>query len=306
MYLEPWHADIFDFLELRKNHGKEEMRARDLFPALWIPDLFMKRVYENGEHPPMYTCPSLSLSAFSCFVGFVGLRASELGFLYASPELLGLWIVGAAASWTLMCPAECPGLTDCWGSAFEELYERYEREGRGRRSVPAQQLWFSILQAQIETGTPYMLYKDACNRKSNQQNLGIIRSSNLCCEVVQYTSPEEVAVCNLASVALSRFVNVEEQKFEFDRLKQIVKVVTRNLNRVIDRNFYPVPEARRSNLRHRPIGIGVQGLADAFLLLRMPFESQAARTLNKQIFECIYFAACEASAELAAEEGQAL
>ncbi|KAL8439857.1 hypothetical protein Efla_004383 [Eimeria flavescens] len=254
VYLEPWHADIFEFLDLRKNHGKEEMRARDLFPALWIPDLFMQRVYENG-------------------------------------------------SWTLMCPCECPGLTEAWGDAFNELYEKYEKTGRGRKTIPAQKLWFAILQAQIETGTPYMLYKDACNRKSNQQNLGTIHSSNLCCEVIQYTSPEEVAVCNLASVSLSRFVDTEKKTFDFDKLKAIVKVMTRNLNNVIDRNYYPVPEARASNLKHRPIGLGVQGLADAFLLLRYPFDSPEAKELNKNIFECIYFAACEASMELAAEHG---
>ncbi|KAL8427708.1 hypothetical protein ACSSS7_007582 [Eimeria intestinalis] len=254
VYLEPWHSDIFEFLDLRKNHGKEEMRARDLFPALWIPDIFMQRVYENGP-------------------------------------------------WTLMCPCECPGLTEAWGERFNELYEKYEKEGRGRKTIPAQKLWFAILQAQIETGTPYMLYKDACNRKSNQQNLGTIHSSNLCCEVVQYTSPEEVAVCNLASVSLSRFVDPDKKVFDFDKLKRIVKVMTRNLNNVIDRNYYPVPEARNSNLKHRPIGLGVQGLADAFLLLRYPFDSPEAKELNKNIFECIYYAACEASMELAAEHG---
>lgn len=254
VYLEPWHSDIFEFLDIRKNHGKEEMRARDLFPALWIPDIFMNRVCENGP-------------------------------------------------WTLMCPCECPGLTDTWGEQFNKLYEKYEREGRGRKTIPAQELWFAILQSQIETGTPFMLYKDACNRKSNQQNLGTIRSSNLCCEVVQYTSPDEVAVCNLASVSLPRFVDVEKKSFNFEKLKKIVKVMTRNLNKIIDLNYYPVPEANRSNLRHRPIGLGVQGLADVFLLLRYPFESAPARELNKNIFECIYFAACEASTELAAELG---
>ncbi|XP_022587945.2 ribonucleoside-diphosphate reductase large subunit [Cyclospora cayetanensis] len=254
VYVEPWHSDIFEFLDIRKNHGKEEMRARDLFPALWVPDLFMERVFDNG-------------------------------------------------SWTLMCPCECPGLTETWGSEFAALYEKYEREGRGRKTIPAQQLWFAILQSQIETGTPYMMYKDACNRKSNQQNLGIIRSSNLCCEIVEYTSPDEVAVCNLASVSLPRFVDVEKKLFDFAKLMAVVKVMTRNLNRVIDRNYYPVPEARYSNLRHRPIGLGVQGLADAFLLLRLPFDSPPARELNKNIFECIYYAACEASMELAAEQG---
>ena len=202
-----------------------------------------------------------------------------------------------------MCPCECPGLTSCWGDEFVALYEKYEREGRGRKTIPAQKLWFAILQAQIETGTPYMLYKDACNRKSNHQHLGTLRSSNLCCEVVQYTSPEEVAVCNLASVSLPRFVDAEKKTFDYDKLKDVIKVMTRNLNNIIDRNYYPIPEARRSNLRHRPIGLGVQGLADAFLLLRLPFDSPAARDINKNIFECIYFAACEASMELAAIHG---
>ncbi|CDJ44116.1 ribonucleoside-diphosphate reductase, large subunit, putative [Eimeria tenella] len=254
VYVEPWHADIFEFLDIRKNHGKEEMRARDLFPALWIPDLFMKRVYDNGP-------------------------------------------------WTLMCPCECPGLTERWGAEFEALYEEYERAGKGRRTVGAQKLWFAILQAQIETGTPYMLYKDACNRKSNQQHLGTLRSSNLCCEVVQFTSPEEVAVCNLASVSLPRFVDAAKRAFDFEGLKRVVAVMTRNLNNIIDRNFYPVPEARSSNFRHRPIGLGVQGLADAFLLLRYPFDSPQARQLNAHIFECIYYAACETSMQLAAEHG---
>lgn len=252
IYLEPWHADIFDFLDLRKNHGKEELRARDLFYALWIPDLFMERVESNGD-------------------------------------------------WTLMSPDECPGLFDSYGDEFKALYEKYEREGKGRKTVKAQDLWFEILEAQIETGTPYMLYKDAANKKSNQKNLGTIRSSNLCTEIMEYTSKDEVAVCNLASIALSRFVI--DGKFDHQKLYEITKVVTRNLNKVIDVNYYPVPEARNSNMKHRPIGIGVQGLADTFLLLKMAFESDEARKLNKEIFETIYFAAMETSMEMAIEEG---
>ncbi|WP_370090097.1 ribonucleoside-diphosphate reductase subunit alpha [Ekhidna sp.] len=252
IYLEPWHADIFDFLDLRKNHGKEEMRARDLFYALWIPDLFMKRVEENGD-------------------------------------------------WTLMSPDECPGLFEAYGDEFEALYEKYEREGKGRKTIKAQDLWFEILEAQIETGTPYMLYKDAANKKSNQKNLGTIRSSNLCTEIMEYTSKDEVAVCNLASIALSRFVI--DGKFDHQKLYEITKVVTRNLNKVIDVNYYPVPEARNSNMKHRPIGIGVQGLADTFLLLKMAFESNEARKLNKEIFETIYYAAMETSMEIAQEDG---
>eukprot|EP00920_Eleutheroschizon_duboscqi_P034487 GHVT01082731.1.p1 GENE.GHVT01082731.1~~GHVT01082731.1.p1 ORF type:complete len:854 (-),score=111.80 GHVT01082731.1:469-3030(-) len=251
IYLEPWHADIFEYLDLRKNHGKEEIRARDLFFALWISDLFMRRVQEGG-------------------------------------------------TWTLMCPNECPGLSDCWGEKFDALYEGYERDGRGRKTIPAQTLWFAILQSQIETGTPYMLYKDSANRKSNQQNLGTIKSSNLCTEILEYTSPEEVAVCNLASLALPKFIT-ESKVFDFESLRRVTNVVTRNLNKVIDRNYYPVPEARNSNMRHRPIGLGVQGLADAFMMLRMPFESPEARRLNKDIFETIYFAACEASCKVAEE-----
>lgn len=254
MYLEPWHADIFEFIDLRKNHGKEEARARDLFFALWIPDLFMKRVEENKE-------------------------------------------------WTLMCPNECPGLHDTWGDKFEELYTKYEKEGRGRKTMPAQTLWFAILQAQIETGVPYMVYKDACNRKSNQQNLGTIHSSNLCTEIVQYSSPDEIAVCNLASLALPKFVDVATRTYNFQKLYEVTKVVTKNLNKVIDRNYYPVEESRRSNMRHRPIGLGVQGLADAFMLMRYPFESENAKTLNKHIFETIYYGACEASCDLAEKEG---
>jgi len=257
MYLEPWHADVFDFLELRKNHGKEEQRARDLFYALWIPDLFMKRVKEGGE-------------------------------------------------WTLFCPNEAydeasgKGLMDLWGDEFEALYTRLEAEGKGRKTIKAQQLWFTILTSQMETGTPYMLYKDSANKKSNQKNLGTIHCSNLCTEIIEYTDADEVAVCNLASIALSRFAG---EKFDFEGLYKVTKVATRNLNKVIDRNYYPIPEARKSNLRHRPIGIGVQGLADAFLMMRLPFESDAARCLNEDIFETIYFAACEASCELAEEEG---
>ncbi|KAG5191589.1 ribonucleotide reductase [Tribonema minus] len=248
IYLEPWHADVFSFLELRKNHGNELERARDLFYALWIPDLFMKRVEADGP-------------------------------------------------WSLFCPNEAPGLADCHGAAFEALYERYEREGRARRTVRAQELWFAALQSQVETGTPYMLYKDACNAKSNQQNLGTIRSSNLCTEILEYTSPNEVAVCNLASINLSAMV--QDAAFDFQRLYSIAKVVTRNLNRVIDVNYYPIQEARNSNMRHRPIGIGVQGLADAFILMRYPFDSAQAAQLNKDIFETIYYGAVEASVDLA-------
>ncbi len=252
IYLEPWHADIFEFLELRKNHGKEELRARDLFYALWIPDLFMERVEQNGD-------------------------------------------------WTLMSPDECPGLFDAYGKKFKALYEKYEREGKGRKKIKAQDLWFEVLEAQIETGTPYMLYKDAANEKSNQRNLGTIRSSNLCTEIMEYTSKDEVAVCNLASIALSKFVI--DGKFDHQKLYEITKVVTRNLNKVIDVNYYPIPEAKNSNMRHRPIGIGVQGLADAFLLLKLPFESKEAKKLNKEIFETMYFAAMETSMEIAQKEG---
>jgi len=260
MYLEPWHADVFDFLELKKNHGKEEQRARDLFYALWIPDLFMQRVKDNGD-------------------------------------------------WTLFCPNQAydqetgRGLADVWGDEFNALYARLEAEGRGSKTVKAQQLWFRILESQMETGTPYMLYKDHCNRKSNQQNLGTIRCSNLCTEIVEYTSPDEVAVCNLASIALPAFVSEDGTTYDFQGLYRVTKVATRNLNKVIDRNYYPVKEAKRSNMRHRPVGLGVQGLADAFMLMRMPFESPAAKQLNIDIFETIYFAACEASCELAERDG---
>jgi ribonucleoside-diphosphate reductase alpha subunit len=247
VYLEPWHADIFDFLDLKKNHGKEEMRARDLFYAIWIPDLFMQRV-ENNE------------------------------------------------MWSLFCPNEAPGLAEVWGEDFERLFTKYESEGKFRKQVKAQDLWFEILEAQIETGTPYILYKDSANRKSNQKNLGTIKSSNLCTEIIEYTAPDEVAVCNLASLALPKFVT-EDGRFDHEKLYEITKVATRNLNKVIDVNYYPIEEARKSNMRHRPIGLGVQGLADAFIMLRMPFDSEEARGLNKDIFETIYFAAMEASME---------
>ena len=252
MYLEPWHPDVFDFLDLRKNTGTEENRCRDLFLALWIPDLFMKRVEENGD-------------------------------------------------WSMFCPCDCPGLSDCWGDEFEALYTRYEKEGKARKVIKAQELWFAVVEAQTETGTPYILYKDACNRKSNQQNLGTIKCSNLCTEIVEYTSPEEVAVCNLASIGLPVFI--EDGVFDHNKLKSVTKVITRNLNKVIDVNFYPVPEAKLSNLRHRPIGIGVQGLADVFQVLGMPFDSEEAKVLNRDIMETIYFGAVEASMELAREEG---
>ena len=257
IYLEPWHADVLDFLDLRKNHGKEERRARDLFYALWIPDLFMQRVEEDGD-------------------------------------------------WSLFCPNEAPGLSDCWGETFETLYTRYERDGRARKVLKARDLWNTVLDAQLETGTPYLLYKDACNRKSNQQNLGTIKSSNLCTEIVEYTAPDEVAVCNLASLSLPKFITPlidGKGGFDHQKLFEVTQVVTRNLNHIIDLNYYPVEEARNSNLRHRPIGLGVQGLADAFILLRMPFESEEARKLNRDIFETIYFAACSASMELAKVEG---
>ena len=239
IYLEPWHADVFDFLDLRKNHGKEEMRARDLFYALWVSDLFMQRVEANED-------------------------------------------------WSLFCPHEAPGLADCWGKEFEALYTKYEKEGRARKVVKAQELWFAILDAQVETGTPYLLYKDAANGKSNQQNLGTIKSSNLCTEIMEYTSKDEVAVCNLASLALPRYI--QNGIFDHAKLYDVTYQVTLNLNKIIDNNYYPVVEAEYSNLRHRPIGLGVQGLADAFIQLRLPFESDEAKKLNKEIFETIYFA----------------
>ena len=252
IYIEPWHSDIFDFLDLKKNHGKEEMRARDLFYAMWIPDLFMKRVESNED-------------------------------------------------WTLMCPNECPGLYDCHSEEFEKLYLNYEKEGKGRKTIKARELWEKILESQIETGTPYMLYKDACNRKSNQKNLGTIRSSNLCTEILEYTSKDEIAVCNLASIALPMFVN--NNSFDHKELFNVTKRVTKNLNKVIDRNYYPVKEAENSNFRHRPIGLGVQGLADAFIKLRMPFTSDEAKALNQDIFETIYYAALTASMEEAQRDG---
>lgn len=252
IYIEPWHADIFDFLDLKKNHGKEEMRARDLFFAMWVPDLFMKRVEENS-------------------------------------------------TWTLMCPNECPDLYKCHSEEFENLYVKYEEKGKGRRTIKARALWEKILESQIETGTPYMLYKDAANRKSNQNNLGTIRSSNLCTEIIEYTDKDEVAVCNLASIALPMFI--KDNAFDHEELFRVTKQVTVNLNRVIDRNYYPVIEAKNSNIRHRPIGLGVQGLADTFIKLRLPFTSDKAKQLNKDIFETIYFAAMTASMEEAIKDG---
>ncbi|XP_055493405.1 ribonucleoside-diphosphate reductase large subunit isoform X2 [Leucoraja erinacea] len=253
IYLEPWHMDIFDFLELKKNTGKEEQRARDLFYALWIPDLFMRRVENNQD-------------------------------------------------WSLMCPHDCPGLDDVWGEEFEALYERYEKEGRARKVVKAQQLWYAVIESQTETGTPYMLYKDACNRKSNQQNLGTIKCSNLCTEIVEYSSVNEVAVCNLASLALNMYVTAD-RSYDFNKLADVTRVAVKNLNKIIEVNYYPVPEAEYSNKKHRPIGIGVQGLADAFIMMRYPFESEEAQTLNIQIFETIYYAALDASCDLAKELG---
>jgi ribonucleoside-diphosphate reductase alpha chain len=252
IYIEPWHADIFDFLDLRKNHGKEEMRTRDLFLGMWIPDLFMKRVQEDGP-------------------------------------------------WTLMCPNECPGLSDSHSEEFEALYLGYEAAGKGRKTIKARDIWEKILESQVETGLPYMLYKDAANRKSNQKNLGTIRSSNLCTEIIEYTSPDEVAVCNLASISLPMFV--ENGKFDHDKLYDVTKRVTLNLNKVIDRNYYPVIEAQNSNVRHRPVGLGVQGLADAFIMMRLPFTSDEAKKVNQEIFETLYFAAVTASMELAKIEG---
>lgn len=254
VYIEPWHSDIFEFLDLKKNHGKEEMRARDLFYAMWINDLFMQRVKDN-------------------------------------------------AKWTLFDPNEAPGLFDVHSGEFEALYHQYEQEGRGRKTIDARELWTAILESQIETGTPYMLYKDAANRKSNQQNLGTIRSSNLCTEILEYTSPDEVAVCNLASLALPKYVKEETREYDFQKLYEITRVATRNLNKVIDRNYYPIEEARTSNMRHRPIGLGVQGLADAFILMRHPFDSPEAKQLNKDIFETIYFAALTESCAMAQQDG---
>ena len=257
IYLEPWHPDIIQFLDLRKNHGKEELRARDLFYALWTPDLFMERVEQNAD-------------------------------------------------WSFFCPNECPGLQDAYGEEFKQLYESYEAQGLARETVPARTVWDKVVEAQIETGTPYMLYKDSANMKSNQKNLGTIRSSNLCTEIMEYTSKDEVAVCNLASIALPRFVNQESKQFDFQKLYDVTYHVTGNLNRVIDVNYYPVEEARNSNMRHRPIGLGVQGLADTFAMLGMAFESDEAKALNKEIFETIYFASCTASKDAAIVEGTLL
>ena len=253
IYVEPWHADIIDFLQLKKNHGKEENRARDLFYALWVPDLFMKRLMENGE-------------------------------------------------WTLFCPNKAPGLHDCHGAEFEKLYTKYEAEGRGNATMKAQKLWDAIIESQIETGTPYMLFKDHANSKSNQQNLGTIKSSNLCCEILEYTSKDEVAVCNLASICLPKFVT-EDGKYDHDKLHQVTRVITKNLNRIIDRNYYPIPEAKNSNMRHRPIGIGIQGMADTLMKLKVAFEDPEAEKINAEIFETIYHAAMEESVALAKVEG---
>ena len=254
VYVEPWHADIMDFLELRLNQGDEEARCRDLFSAMWIPDLFMKRVEEGGN-------------------------------------------------WSLFCPDKAKGLSDVYGKEFEELYTKYEEEGLANTTLPAADLWKAILRSQTETGTPYMLYKDACNSKSNQKNLGVIKSSNLCTEIIEYTDKDETSVCNLASIALPKYVNKETRTFDYDRLHEVTKVVTKNLNRVIDRNFYPVETAKRSNMRHRPIGLGVQGLADVFILCGLPFDCEESRTMNAHIFETIYHASLEASSELAEVDG---
>tara|TARA_R110000851_G_scaffold113670_3_gene238472 strand:+ start:47 stop:1696 length:1650 start_codon:yes stop_codon:yes gene_type:complete len=254
VYVEPWHADIMDFLELRLNQGDEEARCRDLFSAMWIPDLFMKRVEESGN-------------------------------------------------WSLFCPDRAPGLSDVYGDEFEALYTKYEEEGRANATVPAAEVWKAILKSQTETGTPYMLYKDACNKKSNQKNLGTIKSSNLCTEIIEYTNKEETSVCNLASIALPKYVNKETKTFDYDKLHTVTKLVTKNLNRVIDRNFYPVETARRSNMKHRPIGLGVQGLADVFILCGLPFDCEESRLMNAHIFETMYHASLEASSELAEIDG---
>jgi ribonucleoside-diphosphate reductase alpha subunit len=254
VYVEPWHADIMDFLEIRLNQGDEEARCRDLFSAMWIPDLFMKRVEEGGN-------------------------------------------------WSLFCPDRAPGLSDVYGDEFEALYTKYEEEGRANATVPATEVWKAILKSQTETGTPYMLYKDACNKKSNQKNLGTIKSSNLCTEIIEYTNKEETSVCNLASIALPKYVNKETKTFDYDKLHAVTKIVTKNLNRVIDRNFYPVETARNSNMKHRPIGLGVQGLADVFILCGLQFDCEESRLMNAHIFETIYHAALEASSELAEVDG---
>jgi ribonucleoside-diphosphate reductase alpha subunit len=254
VYVEPWHADIMDFLEIRLNQGDEEARCRDLFSAMWIPDLFMKRVEEGGD-------------------------------------------------WSLFCPDKAKGLSDVYGKEFEELYTKYEEEGLANATVPATEVWKAILKSQTETGTPYMLYKDACNKKSNQKNLGTIKSSNLCTEIIEYTDKDETSVCNLASIALPKYVNKETKTFDYDKLHEVTKTVTKNLNRVIDRNFYPVETARRSNIKHRPIGLGVQGLADVFILCGLPFDCEDSRLMNAHIFETIYHASLEASSELAEVDG---
>ena len=252
IYLEPWHADVFDFLQLKKNHGKEEQRARDLFYALWIPDLFMKRVRDNGD-------------------------------------------------WTLFCPNEAKGLYECHGEDFERLYTKYEIQGIGRKTIKAHKLWEAIIDSQVETGTPYMLYKDHANSKSNHKHLGTIKSSNLCCEIIEYTSPDEIAVCNLASISLPRYV--QDGKFNYEKLHEVTKVITRNLNRIIDHNYYPCEEAKNSNMRHRPIGIGIQGLADALMMLKISFEDERSYQFNQEIFETIYHASMTSSLELAKIEG---
>jgi ribonucleoside-diphosphate reductase alpha subunit len=254
MYLEPWHADVMDFLELRLNQGDEEARCRDLFTAMWIPDLFMKRVEQGGD-------------------------------------------------WSLFCPDKAKGLSDVYGEEFEKLYTEYEEAGLANATVPASEVWKAIIKSQTETGTPYMLYKDACNSKSNQKNLGVIKSSNLCTEILEYTDKDETAVCNLASIALPKYVNKETKTFDYDKLHEVTKTVTKNLNRVIDRNFYPVESARRSNMKHRPIGLGVQGLADVFILCGLEFDCEESRLMNAHIFETIYHAALEASSELAEVDG---
>ena len=254
VYVEPWHADIMDFLELRLNQGDEEARCRDLFSAMWIPDLFMKRVEEGGK-------------------------------------------------WSLFCPDTAKGLSDCYGKEFDELYTKYEEEGLAHSTVPAAEVWKAILKSQTETGTPYMLYKDACNSKSNQKNLGVIKSSNLCTEIIEHTNKDETAVCNLGSIALPKYVNKETKSFDYEKLHEVTKTVTKNLNRVIDRNFYPVETARRSNMRHRPIGLGVQGLADVFILCGLPFDCEESRLMNAHIFETMYHASLEASSELAEIDG---
>ena len=308
VYLEPWHADVMAFLDLKKNHGKEEARARDLFYAMWVPDLFMKRIQVRpparspARPPPPHAARRPALPPLpSSLLRLLPRRDVAPPAPSPSSDRAAPTSAQTNGDWSFFCPSECPGLVDSWGADFERLYEKYESEGRARTSVKAQQLWFAILDSQMETGTPYMLYKDSANRKSNQQNLGTIRCSNLCTEIIEYTSPEEVAVCNLASVALPRFVT--GTTFDHQKLYDVTYTVTRNLNRVIDNNFYPVEEARFSNMKHRPIGLGVQGLADVFIHMRLPFDSEGAREVNKEIFETMYFAALSCSADLAATEG---